>query len=68
MKKMNQFEFLGRINKAIAMYAFSNNIVISEVTVNFKAVTVKGYRDSEQCKLTMEFTSLEHLEKAAYGF
>lgn len=68
MKSRNQFEFLSRVNKAVAMYAFSNGIEISEVSVSFKSVTLSGYKLSEQCSLSLEFTSLEHLEKAAYGF
>ncbi|QPB09525.1 hypothetical protein CPT_Solomon_067 [Klebsiella phage Solomon] len=68
MKSRNQFEFFSRVNKAVAMYAFSNGIEISEVKVSYQSVTLTGYKLSEQCNVSFEFTSLEHLEKAAYGF
>nr|CAK6606153.1 unknown function [Klebsiella phage vB_Kpl_K53PH164C2] len=65
---MNQFEFLARAHRALAMCAFSNDIKVSEVKVSYKSMVLIGFNNSTQCFVNLEFVSIEHLEKAAYGF
>lgn len=40
---MNQFEFLARAHRALAMYAFSKNMKIISVEVEFNNISISGY-------------------------
>lgn len=65
---MNQFEFLARANRALAMYAFSMNMKIISIEVEFQNISISGYIGGA-CHVTkFSFTSLQHLEREAYGF
>lgn len=65
---MNQFEFLARAHRALAMYAFSKNMKIISVEVELNNISISGYVGGS-CHLTkFSFLGLEYLEREALGF
>lgn len=65
---MNQFEYMHRAHKAIAIFAFSRDLIVSRIEIGPENITVESFRGEYGNSRTDEFASLEVLEKAAYGF
>ena len=40
---MNQFEFMARAHRALAMYAFSVGMKIISVEIEFGSISISGY-------------------------
>lgn len=65
---MNQFEFLARAHRALAMYAFSMDMKIISIEVECQGISISGYI-GVACHVTkFSFASLQHLEREAFGF
>lgn len=65
---MNQFEFLARAHRALAMYAFMMDMKIISIEVEFSHISISGYVGGA-CHVTkFSFASLAHLEHEALGF
>lgn len=65
---MNQFDFLARAHRALAMYAFSMNMKIISIEVEFNNISISGYVGGAYHVTKFTFVSLEHLEREAFGF
>lgn len=65
---MNQFEFLVRAHRALAMYAFSMDMKIISIEIEFENISISGYVGGS-CHVTkFSFPSLATLEREALGF
>lgn len=65
---MNQFEFLARAHRALAMYAFSTNMKIISIEIEFEKISISGYVGGS-CHVTkFSFLGLAYLEREALGF
>lgn len=65
---MNQFEFLARAHRALAMYAFSMDMKIISIEIEFENISISGYVGGS-CHVTkFSFPSLAYLEREALGF
>lgn len=65
---MNQFEFLARAHRALAMYAFSKSMKIISVEVEFNNISIFGYVGGSYHVTKFSFPSLASLEREALGF
>lgn len=65
---MNQFEFLARAHRALAMYAFSMNMKIISIEVAFDNIRISGYVGGSFHVTKFSFPSLANLEHGAFGF
>ena len=65
---MNQFEFLARAHRALAMYAFSMNMKIISIEVAFDNISISGYVGGSLHVTKFSFPSLASLEREAFGF
>lgn len=65
---MNQFEFLARSHRALAMYAFSVGMKIISVEVEFDNISISGYVGDSYHVTKFSFPSLSSLEREAFGF
>ena len=65
---MNQFEFLARAHRALAMYAFSMNMKIISIEVAFDNISISGYVGGSYHVTKFSFPSLASLEREAFGF
>ncbi|QQO89566.1 hypothetical protein LF20_14 [Klebsiella phage LF20] len=65
---MNQFEFLSRAHRALAMYAFSIDMKIISIEIEFENISISGYVGGS-CHVTkFSFPGLSYLERQAPGF
>ncbi|UVT30703.1 hypothetical protein [Klebsiella phage vB_KshKPC-M] len=58
--------FLARAHRALAMYAFSKNIL--SVLVEFNNISISGYVGGSYHVTKFSFPSLDSLEREALGF
>lgn len=65
---MNQFEFLARAHRALAMYAFSVGMKIISVEIEFGNIRISGYVGDSYHVTKFSFPSLACLEREAFGF
>lgn len=65
---MNQFEYMYRAHKALAMFAFSKNMKIISVEVEFNNISISGYVGGSYHVTKLSFPSLDSLEREALGF
>ncbi|AXN53765.1 hypothetical protein HOU82_gp04 [Klebsiella phage TSK1] len=65
---MNQFEFLARAHRALAMYAFSIGMKIISVEIEFGSISTSGYVGDSYHVTKFIFPSLASLEREAFGF
>lgn len=65
---MNQFEYMHRAHKALAMFAFHLGMKVISVTIEAGSIEICGLVGDYSCTRTYEFSSLASLESQAYGF
>lgn len=65
---MNQFEFLARAHRALAMYAFSVGMNIISVEIELGNISIYGYVGDSYHATKFSFPSLACLEREALGF
>lgn len=65
---MNQFEFLARAHRALAMYAFSMDMKIISIEIEFENISISGYAGGSYHVTKFSFQSLASLEREAFGF
>ena len=65
---MNQFEFMALANRALAMYAFSKNMKIISVDVDFGSISISGHVGGSYHVTKFSFPLLSSLEREAFGF
>ncbi|QEG07037.1 hypothetical protein H1O13_gp10 [Klebsiella phage Sin4] len=65
---MNQFEFLARAHRALAMYAFSMDMKIISIEIEFENISISGYVGGSLHVTKFSFPSLAILEREAFGF
>lgn len=65
---MNQFEFLARAHRALAMYAFSVGMKIISVEIEFGNISIYGYVGDSYRVTKFSFPPLACLEREAFGF
>lgn len=65
---MNQFEFLARAHRALAMYAFSMDMKIISIEIESDSISIYGYVGDSYHVTKFSFPSLSSLEREAFGF
>lgn len=65
---MNQFEFLARAHRALAMYAFSMDMKIISIEIESDSISIFGYVGESRYVAKFSFPSLASLEREAFGF
>lgn len=65
---MNQFEYMHRAHKALAMLAFHLNMKVISVTIKVGSIEICGFVGNYSFTRTYTFSSLASLESQAYGF
>lgn len=70
---MNQFEYMHRAHKALAMFAFHLDMKVISVTIEAGSIEagsieICGFVGDYSCTRTYAFSSLASLESQAYGF
>ncbi|WWD14329.1 hypothetical protein CPL00376_CDS0070 [Klebsiella phage SlimeyKevin] len=65
---MNQFEFLARAHRALAMYAFSMDMKIISIEIESDSISIFGYVGESRHVTKFIFPSLDSLEHEAFGF
>ena len=65
---MNQFEFLARAHRALAMYAFSMEMKVISIEIELENISISGYVCGSCYVTKFSFPSLDSLEREAFGF
>lgn len=65
---MDQFEYMHRAHKALAMFAFHLDMKVISVTIEAGSIEICGFVGDYSCTRTYAFSSLASLESQAYGF
>ena len=65
---MNQFEYMHRAHKALAMFAFHLDMIVISVIIEAENIKILGFEGDYSCVRTYAFSSLASLESQAYGF
>ena len=67
-ESINQLKFLARAHRALAMYAFSMNMKIISIEIEFDNIRIPGYVGGSLHVTKFSFPSLDSLEREALGF